>query len=105
EPEVYISFSGTVTGVQSATGTVSWRGPYCESERPTVTWEATTSPPPLADLSATMSGEPDPVLIGDDMTYTAIVQNEGPMSAPGATLTQTLPAGATFVPPDARERA
>src|SRR5919198_3325419 len=69
-----ITFTGTFTGLQSATGTVSWVGPYCESERPTVTWEATTSSPPLADLSVTLSEDPDPVLAGDDMTYTATVQ-------------------------------
>ena len=91
-----ITYTGTFTDPQHATGTLSWTGPYCQSERPTVTWEASTPSPPLADLSVAVSDEPDPVLVGEDMTYTVAVDNAGPMSAPGTTLTQTLPAGVTF---------
>ena len=92
-----ITFAGTFTGLQSASGTVSWVGPYCESERPTVTWDATTSSPPLADLTVALSEDPDPVLVGDTMAYTVTVSNSGPMTAPDATLTQTLPTGVTFL--------
>jgi uncharacterized repeat protein (TIGR01451 family) len=96
----YITYSGTFTSPQHATGTLRWGGPqgfYCGEPSPAVTFEATTSAPLLADLSVTMSDDPDPALVGDDVSYVATVQNAGPLSAPDATLTATLPPGVSFV--------
>src|SRR5207237_9473974 len=64
---------------------------------PTETWEPTTTAPPLADLGVTLAAPPAPVLVGDQLTYTAPVADTGPMRAPDATLRETLPAGVTFV--------
>ncbi len=50
-----------------------------------------------ADLALSMSDAPDPADIGADVTYTINVSNGGPATAIGASLTDTLPAGATFV--------
>jgi uncharacterized repeat protein (TIGR01451 family) len=50
-----------------------------------------------ADLAVTLIDSPDPVQVGDNLTYTATVTNNGPAAATGVTLTDTLPAGVTFV--------
>lgn len=55
--------------------------------------------PPVAaaDLSVNKSGAPNPVIEGDNLTYTIGVTNNGPSGATGVTLTDPLPAGVTFV--------
>lgn len=50
-----------------------------------------------ADLSITKAGSPDPVTAGDPLTYTIIVGNDGPSTAFDVTITDTIPAGTTFV--------
>jgi uncharacterized repeat protein (TIGR01451 family) len=50
-----------------------------------------------ADLSATKTDAPDPVLAGQELTYTITVSNAGPQAATGTVLTDTLPAGSAFV--------
>ena len=57
----------------------------------------TTRVNPSADLSLTKSDSPDPVLLGSALTYTLAVNNDGPSEATGVTLTDTLPAGVSFV--------
>jgi uncharacterized repeat protein (TIGR01451 family) len=57
-----------------------------------------TSPTSGADLGIMQaSASPEPVGVGNNLTYTADVLNEGPKDATGVTLTDTLPSGATFV--------
>jgi uncharacterized repeat protein (TIGR01451 family) len=97
QSESDISVSGTFTGLQTATGTLSWSGSFCAGNHPTVTWEASTSSPPDADLSVTLTAEPDTVIVGDQVTYRATVANAGPATAFSPTLTTTLPSGVTFV--------
>ena len=50
-----------------------------------------------ADLALTKTDSPDPVTAGKTLTYTVIVANNGPDTATGVTLTDTLPGGVTFV--------
>lgn len=50
-----------------------------------------------ADLSVTKSDSPDPVQNGSNLTYTIVVKNNGPSTATGVMLTDTLPPGVTFV--------
>jgi uncharacterized repeat protein (TIGR01451 family) len=57
---------------------------------------AVTTVRAAADLSLTGSDSPDPVLAGEQLTYTLTAQNAGPQEATGVTLTDTLPAGVTF---------
>ena len=55
------------------------------------------APVAMADLSVAKDDSPDPVTEGDDVTYTITLTNNGPDAATGVLLTDTLPAGATFV--------
>jgi len=50
-----------------------------------------------ADLSITKLDSPDPVKAGEDLTYTVNVTNNGPSTAVNVVVTDTLPAGTTFV--------
>ena len=59
-----------------------------------------TTVDPAADLSLTKTDSPDPVLAGELLTYTLAVHNAGPSSATAVELTDTLPAGVTFVSAD-----
>lgn len=52
---------------------------------------------PAADLSATKSDSPDPLAVGQTLTYTVAVANSGPANATAVTLTDTLPSSVTFV--------
>ena len=52
---------------------------------------------PSADLSIAKSDSADPVLPGDSLTYTVTVSNAGPSAANDVAVTDTLPAGVTFV--------
>ncbi len=50
-----------------------------------------------ADLAVTKTGTPNPVLAGNNITYTITVTNNGPATAANVTLTDTLPANTTVV--------
>ncbi|MEE8161621.1 MAG: DUF11 domain-containing protein, partial [Acidobacteriota bacterium] len=53
-----------------------------------------------ADLSITKSDLPDPVTVGQNLTYDIRVTNNGPSNATDVTLTDTLPESVTFVSAD-----
>jgi uncharacterized repeat protein (TIGR01451 family) len=57
---------------------------------------ADTTVTPAADLSLTKADSPDPVLEGEELTYTLTAHNTGPQDATGSTLTDTLPSGITY---------
>ncbi len=57
----------------------------------------TVNPPPMSDLSIMMSGAPNHVDAGSNLTYTIIATNGGPSVDPDAVVTDTLPANVTFV--------
>jgi uncharacterized repeat protein (TIGR01451 family) len=49
-----------------------------------------------ADLGVTKTDSPDPVHVGQNLTYTVTVRNNGPEAATGVTLTDQLPKNAGF---------
>ncbi|MDY7077535.1 MAG: pre-peptidase C-terminal domain-containing protein [Chloroflexota bacterium] len=57
----------------------------------------TTTVPTDADLSITKNESHDPVNAGTNLTYTLTILNDGPAEATGIVVTDTLPAGVTFV--------
>jgi uncharacterized repeat protein (TIGR01451 family) len=58
---------------------------------------ATTTVATSADLGVTKLDTPDPIAVGANLTYTIAVSNAGPSAAAASTLTDTLPAGTTFI--------
>lgn len=53
--------------------------------------------PVAADLAIALTAAPDLVFVGGTLTYTGAVTNNGPATATGITLTDTLPVGVTLV--------
>jgi uncharacterized repeat protein (TIGR01451 family) len=49
-----------------------------------------------ADMAVSMSENPNPVLAGGNITYTAVVTNNGPATATTVTAVDTIPANTTF---------
>lgn len=54
----------------------------------------TTTVTPAVDLAIGLSDSPDPVLVGQDLTYTITVTNNGPSTATNVVLQDILPAAA-----------
>lgn len=50
-----------------------------------------------ANLTISKADAPDPVTVGGTLTYTVSINNAGPATATAITMTDTLPAGVTFV--------
>ncbi len=57
----------------------------------------TTTVSSAADLSIAVTDSPDPVGTGADLTYTLSVANAGPSVAQALTVSDVLPAGASFI--------
>ena len=52
---------------------------------------------PQADLAIGMVDAPDPIFVGNNLTYTIFITNNGPATAVGVLLTNTLPPGLGLV--------
>ena len=53
--------------------------------------------PSGADLTLSVTDAPDPVVVNNELTYSATITNNGPSSTAGVQMNISLPAGATFV--------
>ena len=53
--------------------------------------------PPAPDLVVTKTDSPDPVLVGNNLTYTVTVKNQGGGKASSVVMTDTLPVSATLI--------
>ena len=58
---------------------------------------ATTSVGPSADLALTLTDSPDPAVVDSNWVYTITVTNNGPSTASGVVVNQTLPANVNIV--------
>ena len=54
-------------------------------------------PAPKVDLQITKSGAPNPATLGNQVTWTMVVTNNGPNNATAVTVADPVPAGMTFV--------
>lgn len=85
--------NGTVLG-NTATVASSTPDPNPGSESATADVTVVSS---TVAVSLTKSDSPDPVLTGDDLTYTLTASNNGGTDLEQAVVSDTLPAGTTFV--------
>lgn len=79
-----VTYTCTVTARNAA-------GQSAPSESVTVT------PVAVADVAISISDDVDPVVAGTALNYTVTVTNNGPDTAENVVVTETLPAGMTFV--------
>ncbi len=87
----------TADGTLTDGATVSDDPPDTDASDKTAMATTTVAAPAAADLSVGLAATPDPVGAGQDLTYTLTVTNVGTAVATGATLTDNLPSGTTFV--------
>lgn len=83
---------GTMTEVVTATATDAGNNTSEFSQGITPSMIANS-----ADLQLVKSDSPDPVTVGETLTYTLTVRNNGPQTATGVTVIDTLPPGVTYV--------
>jgi uncharacterized repeat protein (TIGR01451 family) len=60
------------------------------------TADVTVAAASQADMAVSMTDSPNPVLAGANITYTAVVTNNGPATATSVTAVDTIPANTTF---------
>lgn len=92
---VTIVGSPGMTGTFTDTATVHGNQPDTDPSNNTASFD--TSVGAAADIEVTKVGLPDPVLVGQQLTYTINVINHGPSTATNVVLTDTLPPGSTYV--------
>ena len=90
--------AGQITNSAMAAGNETDPTPCNNTTQVTTTVNAAPPPPANADLAVSKTAAPNPVVVGNNLTYTVNVTNNGPTDpATGVTMTDTLPAGVTFV--------
>ncbi|WP_344156723.1 hypothetical protein [Kribbella yunnanensis] len=86
---------GTVPGALTNTASAGAKTPEDPTDSDN-TATSTTTVQARADLSITKTA-PSAVVAGNELTYTLTIGNAGPSDAVGAVVTDTLPAGTTYV--------
>jgi uncharacterized repeat protein (TIGR01451 family) len=88
------SYTSALTGTDTVSASFVDSSAHTQtSNDATVDW---TAPPPSANLSIVKTDSPDPVSVGQTLTYNLAVKNNGPSPATGVKTTDHLPAGVTF---------
>src|SRR5947207_2139856 len=90
-----VNVNSSRTANLSNTATVSSTTP--DPAAPNNSATETTGVTTKADVSVAKSDSPDPVIVGNNLTYTITVDNAGPSDATGVAVSDPLPAGASFV--------
>ena len=85
-----------VTVDPAATGTLLNTAAVFANETDATTASAQTTIIAETDLAISKVDTPDPVIAGQTLTYTLIVTNNGPSTASGVVMTDTLPVGVVF---------
>jgi uncharacterized repeat protein (TIGR01451 family) len=86
----------TTGGTIIATATAASEQPDFNPGNNSATVQTRVSPA-TADLAVTLGAAPSPGLVGTPLTYTVSLANNGPSPASGITVTNALPANATFL--------
>ena len=93
-----VQVGSTVPGGTVISNTATISSPKPDSGPGDTSATATTTVQgPQADYSVTKTDSPDPVNAGSNLTYTITANNAGPDPAADAAVSDTLPAGTTFV--------
>jgi uncharacterized repeat protein (TIGR01451 family) len=94
---VTVTINTTVTagGILTNTATVTTADADTNNTNNSAT--AMTTVRGVADLAIAKSASPDPVTVGNALTYTVTVTNLGPNAATSLVITDTLPAGVTLI--------
>ncbi len=89
--------AGTTTGtIISDTDMGSSAVTDSNSSNNSATADVTVAAASQSDMAVTMTDSPNPVLAGANITYTAVVTNNGPATATTVTAVDTIPANTTF---------
>ncbi len=95
---VTIEVSGTMAGgATSITNSAAIDGSEPDPDPTDDTTTVVVDVEPSADLSLIKTSDPTSAAPGDEVVWTLTVTNDGPSTATAATITDTLPAGVTFV--------
>ncbi|HEV2913806.1 MAG TPA: lamin tail domain-containing protein, partial [Pyrinomonadaceae bacterium] len=92
-----LTITATVTSPGSKTNTAKVTASDQFDPNTTNNTSSVTVTPPEANLTISKSDTPDPVSVGNNITYTITVTNGGPDTAQNVSVTDSLPAELTFV--------
>jgi uncharacterized repeat protein (TIGR01451 family) len=93
--------AGTLVNSASAHGSEVDPAPADNSD--SATTSVTAAPAPLPDLAVMVSGAPNPVNLGGNLTYTVTVTNRSATTATGVVVSNALPVGVSFVSVDSSQ--
>jgi len=91
------NIAASATGNLSNTATVTAPGGVTDPTSGNNSATDTDTLTPSADVTVTKTDSPDPVIAGNNITYTITLNNNGPSDAVSLSLSDAVPANTTFV--------